>query len=108
VRIVDDFSDQVYRPVRKFVDGLIRIVHCAVDAVAEPKLLSESDRDVSKRIRIAAGSNAFNQRRLILGVDQGAKLFFEPEALPEVCLLHGREFHAESDLTQVVCSWRME
>ena len=41
-------------------------------------------------IRIWVRQDALDEGRLILGVDQGTKLFFESEALSEVGLLHER------------------
>ena len=50
--------------------------------------LRQADGDVPEAVRVAAGADPFHQIRLILGVDERAELLLEPEALPEVGLVH--------------------
>jgi hypothetical protein len=49
VRIVDDLADQQQSALRKLAPRLIGILDRALDAVAEPELAGEADRDVLDR-----------------------------------------------------------
>ena len=41
VRVVDDFAGQEHRAIGKARPRLVRVVHRAIDAVAEPELARE-------------------------------------------------------------------
>ena len=88
VRVVDDLPDQEDALVGELVDGLVGIVHRAVDAVAESELLGEAHGDVAEGVGVAPGADAFHQRGVVLRVDDRLELLLEPETSAEVRLLH--------------------
>ena len=87
VRVVDDFARQKHAAVGKSLARLIGIIDGAVDAVAEPELAREMDRETAGPILKIVGLNLLNEIAVVVLIQLCRDRIFQVEALAE----HERE-----------------
>jgi hypothetical protein len=83
VRVVDDLAGEEYAAVWKALARLIRVVDRAVDALAEPQLARELDRQAARAVLKIPGLDPFDEIAVIVLVELGRDRVFQVEAFSE-------------------------
>src|SRR5688572_26962009 len=92
MRVVDDLADEVDAPIRKLERRLIRVINCAIDAVAETEIFREPNRDVVEGGDVAACADVLDQLAVVFRGQEGLDFLFEAKAAAEVGLLHAQYY----------------
>src|SRR5690606_31270400 len=83
VGVVDDLAGEVHAAVRKAAAGLVRVVHRAIDAVAEAELARQVDEETSGAVLIPGRADVVHQLTVIARGEHVGDLVFEVESLAE-------------------------
>ena len=83
VRVVDDLAGEKHAAIRKPLARLIGVVDRAVDAVAEPELAREMDRETPGPVLEVVGLDLLDQIAVVVLVQLGRDRVFQVEAFSE-------------------------
>ena len=88
VGVVNDLAHEVEPPVGKLEPGLVRVVHRAIHAVAEPELPGEPEAQRPDVETVLAGAQGLDHRAVVVGRELAFDLGLEAEAAAVVGALH--------------------
>ena len=88
VRIVDDLAHEQEPAVGELVAGLVRVVHRAVDAIAEAEFARQPESERPHRQRVVPGAQQVHEPAVVVGAPLLLDGALEAEALPEIRAVH--------------------